>query len=541
MTEQVRCAVYARFSGNNQRDASIDDQVRKCVNSAASKGWVILPEHIYADRAISGKSMSPRLEFKKLMSLAMSGSCPFNKILVDETSRVARNTRDALDVFSLLTFYDVHVFYVSQGIDTSHESAEQMITVNGMIDSLYLKNLAKETHRGIEGQVLKGYSGGGRRYGYRSVPVHNGKVDIYGQPEADGFNTIIDTEESEMVIRIFRDYAEKGLSVKRIVKNLNKEVRETGLPIPPRGKWWSASTIAGSKKYRRGILNNEFYIGKYYWNCAKSKINPSTGKRIMRMNDKDLWKLIDKPHLAIVPEALWNKAKARQNEVSKATSKGFMKAKSLYSTNLLTGLLKCPQCRGNLVVLYGGTYGKYCCSNNWNKGESVCTNSERLSKIPLEKEVILSAVPDFSADRFFEYLHKKIVALLSEKFKETEPAWQNEALTRDFAKTEKEIANMLNAIRVGIITASVKENLLALENNKSILSAKLKASGKNANNMAPAISTAMLQAYLDDMYGTLHLNSGMGRMILSKLLVFQDDDKNKEKFYEKKEVQQRAC
>lgn len=517
MTEQVRCAVYARFSGNNQRDASIDDQVRKCVNSASSKGWIVLPDHIYADRAIPGKSINPRVEFKKLMTLAMSGSCPFTRILVDETSRVARNTRDALDVFSLLTFYDVHVYYVSQGIDTSHESAEQMITVNGLIDTLFLRNLARETHRGMEGQVLKGYSAGGKRYGYRSVPVHNGKVDIYGQPEADGYYQVIQPEEAETVIRIFRDYAEKGLSAKKIVNNLNKEIKETGLPIPPRGKWWNVSTILGSRKFRRGVLNNEIYIGRYYWNCAKSRINPSTGKRTVRINEKTAWQLVQKPNLAIIPEVLWQKAKARQKEISNVTQGRYTKGKSMYSTNLLTGLLKCPECGGNMVIVSGGKFGKYGCSSNWNKGESVCTNDEKLEKTSLEESVIQSTVPDFSAPPFFYHLHQKVVAMLAEKFQETAPAWQNSALTLDLTKTEKEIAYMLNAIRAGIVTPSVKENLLALESKKASLSIRLAYCEKIVDKKAPSVSEEELRAYLDDMLKTLHLNPVMGKAVLGKL------------------------
>ena len=176
----IRCAIYARYSSDNQREASIDDQIRKCREFATAKGWEILKNHIYYDKAISGSSLAPRESFKRLLEIATSGSAPFDYIIVDDTSRVARNTREALEVFEELTFRNVFVYYVSQGIDTQKETAPEIITLHGMVDSLYIRELAKKTHRGIEGQMLKGYSTGGKIYGYKSKPIYSGKNDPYG-------------------------------------------------------------------------------------------------------------------------------------------------------------------------------------------------------------------------------------------------------------------------------------------------------------------------------------------------------------------------
>ena len=63
--------------------------------------------------------------------------------------------------------------------------------------------------------MLKGYSGGGRRYGYRSEPIYNGKVDIYGNPEADGYILKINADEADTIIRIFKLFSEKGYSAKK--------------------------------------------------------------------------------------------------------------------------------------------------------------------------------------------------------------------------------------------------------------------------------------------------------------------------------------
>ena len=51
----LRVAIYARFSTDKQRDASIEDQVDSCRELAAREGWEVVAT--YHDRATSGASM----------------------------------------------------------------------------------------------------------------------------------------------------------------------------------------------------------------------------------------------------------------------------------------------------------------------------------------------------------------------------------------------------------------------------------------------------------------------------------------------------
>ena len=46
-----RIALYARYSSDNQREASIEDQLRLCREHAASQGWQVVES--YADHATS--------------------------------------------------------------------------------------------------------------------------------------------------------------------------------------------------------------------------------------------------------------------------------------------------------------------------------------------------------------------------------------------------------------------------------------------------------------------------------------------------------
>lgn len=517
MSETIKCAIYARYSTNNQREASIEDQIRKCREAAISKGWKVLDTHIYYDKAQSGTRISTRDRFKEMMRVAMSGNCPFQKILVDDTSRIARNTKEALDIFSLLTFYGVHVYYVSQGIDTSHEAAEEMITINGLIDSLYIRNLAKETHRGIEGQVLKGYSGGGKRYGYYSVPVYNGKVDICGNPEADGYILKINPDEADTVIRIFKLFGEQGYSAKKIVNVLNKELKETGSPRPPRGDYWCVSTILGSKKAFRGILNNEIYLGRYRWNRTVSKRNPENGKKKTIVKEQSKWVLIDKPELRIISDELWDKVKKRQKQLNEVNNGKYNKARPSYSMNLFTGLMTCGQCGGHVVVVSGGRWAKYGCSNNWNKGPAVCSNNIKIGRKEIETTVVQSMKIRFDDDSNISYLIEKVNAILDSKLSEKQTKWKGDAIQEQLKKINKEIANFVNAIKAGIITETVKEQLINAEKKKKEIE-ELLAKTKEEVSKAPSVSKAIIFRYLSDIHATLLLHPVLGRTLLSKVI-----------------------
>ena len=80
---------------------------------------------------------------------------------------------------------------------------------------LYIKELAKKTHRGLEGLALKGFHTGASCFGYRSEKLDGGS------------QLKVDEEEAVVVRRIFQMSA-SGLSLKLIAKELNAE----GIPPP---------------------------------------------------------------------------------------------------------------------------------------------------------------------------------------------------------------------------------------------------------------------------------------------------------------------
>ena len=518
MRDATKCAIYARYSSNNQRDASIEDQMRKCRQAAAVKGWVVLENSIYFDKAISGASITPRDDFKKMMRIATGKDCPFQRILVDDTSRVARNTRDALEVFSILNFYDIYVYYVAQGIDTSHETAEEMITVHGLIDSIQRRNISNETKRGIEGQILGGFSGGARRYGYRSEPVYNGKVDIYGNPEADGYRLKIVAEEAETIVRIFRLFGEDGYSAKKIANILNKELITTGKPRPPKGQYWSESSLLGSLRMGRGILSNELYAGRYLWNRLKSMRNPETGGKRYSLRERNEWVIVPRAELKIITEALWEKVVQRRRKIQKIINGRYDKGKILYSTKLLTGLMKCDKCGGNIVIVYGGRAAKYGCSNNWHKGEAVCNCNLRINKTHLEQAIVRSLNFNLTESSIISYITHKANILVKDRIKDSEPYWHKDALQDQLKRTDKEINNFIAAIGAGILSDTVREKLSEAENLKKDLQNKLSRIENSPALNIPEISTQEIREAIGNLHGILNSQAILGREFLSKII-----------------------
>jgi site-specific DNA recombinase len=175
----MRAAIYARFSSELQRATSIDDQVNVARAFADVHGWTIADDQIFTDAALSGSSLE-RAGIQSMLSAAARRPLPFDILLVDDSSRVSRDLADAVRVMQQLRFLGVRVIYISQNIDSSTDQAETLVAVHGVVDSLYLREMAKKIKRGLAGQLERGFATGGRTYGYRTVPVPDpsGKTDV---------------------------------------------------------------------------------------------------------------------------------------------------------------------------------------------------------------------------------------------------------------------------------------------------------------------------------------------------------------------------
>ena len=428
-----RIAIYARYSSDLQNENSIEDQVRLCTEKASSQGWSIY--NCYSDAGISGASLM-RPGIQALLQAAMNGE--FDILLTEALDRLSRNLHDVSGLFQQLEFSGVQIFTLSEGeISTMH------IGLKGTMNAIFLRDLADKTHRGLRGRVEKGKSGGGLAYGYNVLKQQsaNGEA-IKGDRE-------INNEHAIIIRRIFNEYAHHNKSPKAIAGQLNKE------KIPgPSGNTWSQSTINGNRKRGTGILNNELYIGQLIWNRQHFVKDPQTGKRVTRMNDEADWVRKEVPELRIIPQELWNAAKARQKDLDRKDTGLWHRNRPQY---LLSGLLKCGCCGGGYSKINSERYG---CSSARNKGASVCSNKKTIKRETLEDAVLNALQTHLMRDDLLQVFCEEYT-----KHMNTLRSAQDATLKRyksELTKLSKEKGNIVQAIKDGIPASMVKDDLTNL-------------------------------------------------------------------------------
>ena len=292
-----RCAVYARFSSENQKESSITDQFRVCDEYCKRQdGWKIVKR--YEDKAISG-STDQRPAYQQMLKDAEAGL--FDVLLVHDLSRLSRDRVDADQVCRSLTYWNIRLIGCVDGIDSESDSFELLSGIKGVFNQQFLRDLAKHTRKGMVRQVLAGFIGGGRCYGYKLTPQYDpNRTDPYGQPLKVGTKLEPDSEQAKTVRWIFERYAD-GWSPFRIVEDLNRR------QVPPPGAHfkrrttrppsWCASALVGDVKHQTGLLNNRLYTGLYCWGRNRWVKDPSRKQK--------------KAKRVAVPESGWIKSPRR--------------------------------------------------------------------------------------------------------------------------------------------------------------------------------------------------------------------------------------
>ena len=413
----MRCAIYARYSSDLQRESSIEDQTRKCRTHATPRGWVVLAAYVRSDEEITGATLAARPALRSLIEDAKRRPRPFDRILIDDTSRLARNVADALNMVATLRFHGVGVTFVSQGIDTMDKTARQLVTINGMMDEQFLVGLADKVHRGQEGQVLKGLNPGGKCFGYRNVPIEDpSRQGKYGRPAIAGVRLEPRDEQAAVLLRIFQMFAD-GMGLAGIAKTLNAE--KVPAPQPPRTRTmqaWCPSSIWE-------MLRNERYRGVQVWNRTEKTRNPETGRKVSKARPKEEWTRVEVPEWRIVPESLWNAVQARIAQAGQkfgAARLGGMNRTERSRSYLFSGLLVCGVCRSRMVIISGQGkrgYVRYGCPSHRYRG--VCSNGltirqDRLEKqllAALEARILNSQLIEYTLQRFHDELQKRLTEI----------------------------------------------------------------------------------------------------------------------------------
>jgi DNA invertase Pin-like site-specific DNA recombinase len=377
MKTSPHAAIYARYSCDRQKPTSIDDQVRECRGYGERRDWKVNDAHVFSDAALSGTTPH-RPALQRLLAAASLTPPPFDVILFYDTSRLARNQVDAARIREQLDFHEIRYVDVSQGIDSRSESAEMFFGFNSLLDSYYIKKLARGTHRGLASRAREGLSTGSRCFGYRSVPVEDpARTDPRGRPLVVGARLAVEAAAAETVRRIFRSYA-GGRSLKRIARELN------AADVPgPAGRTWCHSTV-------RKILLNDRYRGQLFWNRTYKVRSPKTHRRIRRPRPPTEWMMREVPACRIVSEELWDAAHRQLEQMKQLYANGGERAGLLRgraTRYLFSGLVRCGACGANLNVLASGARraASYGCPR---AQQGACPNRLRIRRDLLETRLL---------------------------------------------------------------------------------------------------------------------------------------------------------
>ena len=441
----MRAVIYARYSSENQRAASIEDQLEICRRYVARMGWQVTAT--YDDAAMSGSSKF-RPGFQRL--LADAEARRFDVVVCEALDRLSRKLADTADFHDRLSFYGVRLHATNIG-----EITPIHVGVMGMMAQAYISDLRDKTRRGQLGRARAGKIPGGLAYGYEVVPPAPGE-------DGAGSRRII-PDEAEIVRRIFRDYA-AGKSARTISRELN------GAKIQgPGGREWGDTTIRGQVERGTGILNNTLYIGRLSWNRCSYVKDPATGKRLARPNPPDQWETVEVPDLRIVGDEVWEAARARQSETQFQMGRdegGNALNRAHRRQFLLSGLLRCGICGGAMTIMAKDRYG---CSTHRRKG--TCANGSTISRQRIEARVLGAlkekmVTPDL-VEEFIRTFEEEVNKAGQERVK-------REQRVRDrLGEIERSIKRIIRVIEDGGYVRSMTDQLRSLEAEQDSLNAEL--------------------------------------------------------------------
>lgn len=400
----MKAVIYARYSSDNQREESIEGQLRECTAYCAKNDITIL--RTYIDRALSAKTDN-RPDFQRMVKDSAKGL--FDSVIVWKLDRFARNRYDSAHYKAQLRKYGVKVLSATENISEGPEGIILESMLEGMAE-YYSAELSEKVIRGHTENALKcKYNGGTPTFGYT---IDN---DMHYQ---------IDPRTAPVVLEIFTRY-DNGATMKEIRDYLN----DTGVTTV-RGRTIDLNFVAA-------ILHNRKFLGEYKY------------RDIVVPNGIPI----------IIPQDLFERVQQRLAKNRKAPARH--KAEDDY---LLTTKLFCGTC-GAMMVGESGTsstekkYHYYRCVNT-KKHRTCNAKHKSIRKAPIENAVVRAVMARVMDDSFVEYIADTVMDIQSRESSVLP------ALRKQLEETERGITNMLNAIQMGIINASTKQRLDELEDRK---------------------------------------------------------------------------
>jgi site-specific DNA recombinase len=481
----MKAVIYARYSSDNQREESIDAQVRAAKDYASRNGIQIV--RIYTDEARSATTDN-RPEFLRMIKDSLTGT--FNTVIVHKLDRFSRDRYDSVHYKRELKKNGVNLISVLENLDGSPESIILESLLVGMAE-YYSQNLAREVRKGMKETALQ--------------CKHNGGIPPLGYDVAEDKTYVINELEAASVRLIFELYS-AGYGYKQIVSKLKDKGYKT-----KSGKDFTQSSL-------HDILNNEKYIGTYIFNRAASKANGKRNNHASKSEDEIISVPGGMP--AIIGEKLFMSIRERMVQ-RKMNARN--KAKETY---LLSGKIFCGQCNAAMIGHTSRSgrnktkYSTYVC------GERYRTKNCDLK--PVSRDLIEDMTIRELKEKIFNPESLRQLAdklILHYKKMQKEESGDLTVLEKKMADIQGKIDNMVNAIADGLYNSSMKATMDKLEQEKTEVSSII--SEIRGKMLCTSLDRDMIIKYLQKDMEALNNKSpeDLKKIIqtyVEKVLVYQD-------------------
>ena len=318
-----KCYIYIRVSTTMQVDGySLEAQKERLMKFAEFQEMEVVRE--YCDAGKSGKSITGRPEFQRMLQDVSEERDGVAFILVFKLSRFGRNAADVLNSLQFIQDYGVNLICVEDGIDSSKDSGKLTITVLSAVAEIERENILVQTMEGRKQKAREGkWNGGQAPFGY----------DL----DSKNSTLVVNEEEAEIVRIIYDKFVHTDMGADAICNYLNQ-------------RGYTKKKVRGHELnyFARGlimkILDNPVYTGKIAYGKNVTEKVKGTRDEYRRVKIDD-YLLADGLHEAIVDEETWEAAREKR----KRTGVKWNKTHSLEHEHILSGLLKCPVCGAGMA------------------------------------------------------------------------------------------------------------------------------------------------------------------------------------------------
>jgi DNA invertase Pin-like site-specific DNA recombinase len=451
--------IYARFSSHNQREVSIDQQVKACTDFAKRKELEIVG--VYSDAAISGKETDNRPQFQRMLADAQDHK--FGYVIAWKSNRIARNMVKAMETEAMLRVLGIDCLYVEEDFDNT--AAGRFALRNMMnVNQFYIENMAEDIIRGMNDNAQK--------------CIVNGPVPLGYQRGSDG-KYEINTEEAEVVRSIFDKFL-AGAPFADIAYELNAR----GVKTKSGGEWNKGS-------FHR-MLRNERYIGTYIFGetVIENGIPPIISKEIFYK--------------------VQQKLKMKQTNSRRRSPASY----------ILTGKLFCGHCGSPMVGVSGTSksgalHCYYVCQARLK--EKTC-KKKNVPKEWIEDRVIDSIRQYIMKDEVLDWL----IDGFGDFKKQLEAESSVTIAEKELEEVSRSVKNLLAAIEQGIITDTTKERLLELERRKQSLEMEITLSKQALMDVDEDMIRFWLEEWRKGDYDDLEFRKQLIDIFLNAVYLYDD-------------------